>query len=161
MRRTRSVVLFSVAAPLILMQLLASGCSISGLTGTDGGTGTASGFNLAPQVVLTVDVQRGVAPLNVHFSSSGSADDGVIVRRQWDFGDGASSEEISPSHTFVATGEYTTTLTLTDNQGASASRGVVIAVTEQPIAVIEVDRTSAPTAPATFNFDGSGIVCAG
>jgi WD40 repeat protein len=131
------------------MQAVPSGC----LPGGGGGTPL---FNLPPTVVLTADLQRGVAPLTVLFSSSGSTDDGVIVQRLWDFGDGVgTSQEISPTYTFRTTGDYTVTLTLLDDQGARASDSIIIYVTERPVAIIAVDRTEAENAPATFNFDGS------
>jgi WD40 repeat protein len=133
------------------MQLIPSSC----VTTPSGGGGTPL-FNLPPTVVLTSDVDRGVAPLTVFFSSSGSTDDGVIIRRDWDFGDSAgTSQEISPTYTYVNTGAYTVRLTLTDDQGLTASRSLIIYVTLRPVAIIEVDRTTAETAPAVFNFDGS------
>jgi len=151
MRRPRSITLFGLAAPLLLMQTTPSGCLSDGTGG-----GGSPLFNLPPTAVLTSDVQRGVAPLKVYFSSSGSSDDGVIVRREWDFGDGVgTSQEISPTYTFQSNGIFTVRLTLTDDRGATSSTTIVISVTERPIAIIAVDRTTAETAPATFEFDGS------
>ena len=150
MRRPRSVILLGIAAPLMLMQSSLTSCLTS-----DGG-GTTPLFDLPPTVALTSDVQRGVAPLTVFFSSSGSTDDGVIVKRLWDFGDTVgTSQEISPTYTFTQTGTYTVRLTLTDDQGLTSSNTIAISVTPRPEAIITVDRTSAETAPATFNLDGS------
>ncbi len=112
-------------------------------------------FNLPPTPVITVDLTSGVAPLAVQFDSSGSTDDGFIVSRNWDFADGTGSQEIAPKHTFQSTGEFQVTLTLTDDQGASASRTRTIRVTEAPVAIISVDRTVADTAPATIIFDAT------
>ncbi len=139
------------AVPFGLLAILPvqNGC----VTGSDGGVGGI--FNSPPIVIVTADRVRGIAPLVVRFDSSSSTDDGIIVSRAWDFGDGGTSVEISPTHTFTATGEYTVSLTLTDDQGGSASNTLVISVTEAPVPVIEVDRTTAPSAPATFTFDGS------
>ncbi len=122
-----------------------------------GGSGGERGFvfNLPPSVVLTADVTRGVAPLEVRFSSAGSTDDGVIVQRIWDFGDGTTSVEVSPTHTYTANGVYTVKLTLVDDGGASNSKQLTITVSERPIAVINVDATVALQPPATFRFDAS------
>ncbi|MCG3128665.1 MAG: hypothetical protein CHACPFDD_03554 [Phycisphaerae bacterium] len=144
----------SAAGTAIL--LFATGIFMGGCPG--GGVPTGGGgfvFNLPPVVVLSADLVRGIAPLTVQFNSGASTDDGLIVRREWDFGDDQSSREIAPRHTFVNTGEYTVRLTVTDDEGASTTRSVVISVTIAPIASLVVDRTSAPTAPALFNFDAS------
>jgi WD40 repeat protein len=107
---------------------------------------------------MSADVSRGIAPLVVQFDSGGSTDDGLIISRIWDFGDGQTSSEISPRHTFTGTGEFETTLTLVDDQGGRTRRSIIISVTLAPIARIGVDRTSANSAPAVFNFDASDSV---
>ena len=54
--------------------------------------------------------------------TDGSADsDGTVSGWQWNFGDGSSSSQRNPSHTYAAGGEYTVTLTVTDNLGAQGS----------------------------------------
>ncbi|MFH1746637.1 MAG: PKD domain-containing protein [Planctomycetota bacterium] len=153
MRTRRSLVLISLAIPLTLLQFDLSGC----LPGTGGGGGGGGGvlFNVPPTVVLSADVVRGIAPLTVRFSSSGSTDDGLIVSRLWNFGDNQTSRDISPVHAFQSTGDYTVKLTLTDDLGASSTRSVIISVTEAPVAVINVDRDFAESAPAIFNLDAS------
>ena len=150
MRNAHSVVPFGLVSIILLVLAGPVGCTPNSGTG---GTGTL--FNPPPTVALTIDVDRGVAPLTVQFSSAGSTDNGVIVQRLWNFGDGGTSQEISPSHTYTVTGNFVAQLTLTDDQGASASKTVTIIVAEQPVAIIRVDRTSALSAPAVFNFDGS------
>lgn len=136
---------------LLLATVLISVAGCPGM-GTGGGGGIA---NLPPTVALTADVQRGVAPLPVRFSSSGSTDDGVIISRDWNFGDGETSQEIAPLHIYTTTGEFVVTLTLTDDQGVSSSRTLDMSVTERPVAVISVDQTSAASAPAQIQFDGA------
>lgn len=55
---------------------------------------------------------------DVDFDSTGSTDpDGTIVSWLWDFGDTNSSSAENPSHTYAADGDYTVTLTVTDNMG--------------------------------------------
>jgi serine protease len=50
-----------------------------------------------------------------------STDDGTIVGRSWDFGDGTISTQTNPSHTYLAAGTYNVTLTVTDNGGLTDS----------------------------------------
>lgn len=153
MHYRRPTVLFAFAIPAILLQVDLSGCFQ-----TDGGTGGGSGtgFNLPPTPVISTDVVRGVVPLTVRFSSSTSSDDGLIISRLWDFDDGQTSRDISPTHTFTATGNYDVQLTLVDDRGVSATRTLTVSVTEAPIAAIRVDRTAAEFAPAVIAFDASG-----
>jgi RHS repeat-associated protein len=49
------------------------------------------------------------------FLDRSSDADGSIVQWSWDFGDGGSSGERNPTHTFSAAGDYTVSLTVTDN----------------------------------------------
>lgn len=64
----------------------------------------------------------GTVNVAVSFSSAGSDDpDGVIETYLWDFGDGQTSAEANPSHTYTAAGNYTVTLTVTDNSGLTDS----------------------------------------
>lgn len=48
--------------------------------------------------------------------------DGTIVEWSWNFGDGTTSSEAHPTHTFAAPGDYAVSLTVTDNSGLSHTR---------------------------------------
>jgi hypothetical protein len=54
---------------------------------------------------------------SVTFIDQSSDSDGHIVAWRWDFGDGTSSVEQSPDHAYPRPGDYTVTLTVTDNLG--------------------------------------------
>lgn len=151
----RRVMLF---ASFVSVTALAAGL-MAGCPGGTGTGGTGGGvFNLPPNVTLTATPTTGILPLTVSFSSSESTDDGLIVSRQWDFGDGSTSQQISPVHTYQTTGTFTVTLTITDdgNPPLSSTRTTTIQVTEAPIARIALNANSAEEAPATFSFDASG-----
>lgn len=158
-RRTDLVV--GVLGLTSLLWAVSSGCvplpigSNLGGVGASGAVPTLGGSNLPPIAIITASLTGGVAPLEVSFSSDQSTDDGLIVSRQWDFGDGSTSLEISPTHTFQTTGTFTVTLTLTDNLGVQSSATIDITVSEAPVAVITADRTTADNAPATIVFSGS------
>ncbi len=67
--------------------------------------------------------------LSCGYDGSTSSDpDGVITGYHWDFGDGSTSNEVAPTHTYAANGTYHVTLTVTDDndQSASSSRDPVI-----------------------------------
>ncbi len=56
----------------------------------------------------------------VEFDGSGSSDpDGTIVSYAWDFGDGSTSTDESPTHTYTSAGTFDVTLTVTDDGGAT------------------------------------------
>lgn len=57
----------------------------------------------------------------VPFKDTSSDQDGTIVSWAWDFGDGATSTLEDPVHTYAANGTYNVSLTVTDNDGNSAS----------------------------------------
>jgi DNA/RNA endonuclease G (NUC1) len=63
------------------------------------------------------------------FNASGSLDpNGTIVSYSWSFGDGATGEGVSPSHTYLQDGVYDVTLTATDNDGLVTTTTVPIVV---------------------------------
>jgi RHS repeat-associated protein len=60
--------------------------------------------------------------------------DGQIVSWSWNFGDGTTSGERHPAHTFPAPGDYIVTLTVTDDSGLTSTRQMLyhVATTLQP-----------------------------
>ena len=77
------------------------------------------------------------------FTDASSDPDGNVVGWRWDFGDGTSSIDRSPSHTFPTGGSYTVTLTVTDDGGATDASSATVAVQAPP------PGNQAPT--ASFN----------
>jgi PKD repeat protein/murein DD-endopeptidase MepM/ murein hydrolase activator NlpD len=57
--------------------------------------------------------------LDCNFTDTSTDGDGSITARDWDFGDGNSSTAQNPSHSYVTSGDYTVSLTVTDNDGDS------------------------------------------
>jgi len=86
--------------------------------------------NRPPTVAISASTTNGEAPLPVEFTSTVSDADGdTPITYAWDFGDGATSTEASPSHTYTTPGRYVVELTATDARGARTSRTLEIVVT--------------------------------
>ncbi|WP_086543663.1 DUF4082 domain-containing protein, partial [Algoriphagus antarcticus] len=84
----------------------------------------------APIAVASATPQTGMAPLLVVFSSEGSTDNVAIASYTWNFGDGTSSTEANPSHTYATAGTYSVSLTVTDAEGLSDAETIQLAVFE-------------------------------
>jgi len=53
------------------------------------------------------------------FTDASSDPDGDVVRWQWDFGDGSTSDQAEPLHVYPGPGTYEVTLVVTDEDGAT------------------------------------------
>ncbi|WP_431729896.1 ThuA domain-containing protein [Verrucosispora sp. TAA-831] len=83
----------------------------------------------APIAVASAEPTSGPAPLTVEFSSAGSRDpDGGVLTYSWAFGDGGTSTEANPTHTYAEAGNYTAQLTVTNPNGRTAVANVPVTV---------------------------------
>ena len=57
--------------------------------------------------------------------------DGAVESRHWDFGDGTTSADQNPSHTYGSAGMYDVVLTVTDSAGQSHSDTLLMAFLSQ------------------------------
>ncbi|MBI4819640.1 MAG: right-handed parallel beta-helix repeat-containing protein [Deltaproteobacteria bacterium] len=103
----------------------------------------------------------------VTFSAAGSTDaDGTIVNYRWDFGDGAIGSGSTVSHTYSTGGDFNVTLTVTDDDGATAVDGTTARITggsdtSPPVVVhspVANGQTAGTTVPVSAQItDASGI----
>ncbi|MFH1392230.1 MAG: TIGR03790 family protein, partial [bacterium] len=78
---------------------------------------------------LTVTTASGQSPLTVGFTAQAQDPDGIIASYFWSFGDGETSIQQNPSHTYNNAGSYIAILTVYDNSGAISTRNTTIVVT--------------------------------
>jgi len=77
-------------------------------------------LNNPPVASFTVDTSSGDAPLTVAFTDTSTDSDGTISGWLWSFGDGeGTSTSQNPSHEYTTPGNFSVTLTATDNDGAT------------------------------------------
>ncbi|MCC6840675.1 MAG: PQQ-dependent sugar dehydrogenase [Flavobacteriales bacterium] len=81
---------------------------------------------IRPTAVVIASVQQGLVPFSSSLDGTQSMDNGTVVSYQWDFGDGTTATGAVVNKTFTETGEYQVKLTVTDNDGLSASTVAVI-----------------------------------
>ncbi|PRX47279.1 uncharacterized protein DUF1349 [Prauserella shujinwangii] len=100
--------------------------------------------NRRPVAQASATPSSGVAPLEVTFSSEGSHDpEGTELSYAWTFGDGGTSAEAAPVHTFTANGTYNVQLQVTDTTGKTGTTNLTVTV-----------GNTAPTVELTAPPDG-------
>ena len=120
--------------------------------------------NRPPTAESSAVPREGAAPLVVNFSSSGSADpEGNPLTYLWNLGDGATSTEANPAHTYTEPGQYAVTLTVSDGNVNGSSTPLLISVGNKPVAEIlsptdsvffHADETIFVSGDATDSEDG-------
>src|SRR2546425_7000740 len=146
----------TAASHSVQLNSVPSNCSVSEAnpqTVTVPASGTAqASFTItcaAPNQPPTAAFTSSCSGLTCSFTDQSADPDGSVTNWLWDFGDGATSNTRNPSHPYAAGGDYTVTLTVTDNQGAPSA---------------SVTHTASPRAPnqpptAAFTSSCSGLTC--
>jgi PKD repeat protein len=99
-----------------------------------------------PNTTPTAGFAPSCAGLDCTFDSSSSIDpDGTIVSYAWSFGDGGSSTDAAPSHSYDEAGTYDVSLTVVDDRGASNTKTTGVTVVD-------------PDATATVGFRAAASV---
>lgn len=108
-------------------------------------------------VDFSADVTLGLAPLTVQFTDLSPGPG--ITGWAWEFGDGQTSSERNPQHTYQSPGTYTVRLTIQSPGGpASLTRSDFITV-RSPHVGFSADVTAGP-APLTVKFTDESLVAA-
>lgn len=105
---------------------------------------------IAPGVTVTITAQpsSGPLPLEVKFNSTVTNYGGSLTYA-WTFGDGGTSTEASPTHTYSKAGNYLVNVTVTDSEdrsGISNTLTIRVSSSVNPVATISssVDHGSGP-----------------
>lgn len=132
------------------------------VTDNDGATSSATEsvtiMNAAPTASFTVSVDLRTVTVD---ASASSDPDGSIVSYAWDWGDGTTGAGVMATHIYSpAGGAFTITLTVTDNDGATASttKSVTITPNLAPVAsftLSSADLVASVDASASSDSDGT------
>ncbi|MDB3979972.1 PKD domain-containing protein [Candidatus Marinimicrobia bacterium] len=119
----------------VRVDMLAKRSDGSMAAGTHGrGMFFSTGFtSTAPlNAAFTPDKTSGVFPLTISFNDRST---GSPSTWSWDFGDGTTSTDQSPSHTYTAAGKYNVSLSISDgtNSDSTTKNEIVWATAEQDI----------------------------
>jgi outer membrane protein OmpA-like peptidoglycan-associated protein/opacity protein-like surface antigen len=96
-------------------------------------TSTASVTASCPplQATASANPPGGDTPLSVKFQASSTGGCGAVTYA-WNFGDGATSNEQNPTHTYATAGTMSPTLTVTDSKGVAVKQETPAIVTKAP-----------------------------
>jgi PKD repeat protein len=135
--------------------------------------------NLPPLAVVTGPSGAVLEGSAASFSAAGTTDPGVldVLTYRWNFGDGSSATGPQTSHAYADNGVYSTTLTVTDDAGASSVASVSVAIdnanptiSPNPNIIVDegdnvtIDFSATATDPGTadtltyeWDFNGDGL----
>ena len=117
-------------------------------------TVTITATNTAPVANIVASVTDGLYPLEVSCDASGSSDaNGDALTYAWDFKDGTTSTQVSPTHTFAA-GTYDVTLIVSDGVLADTATVAITATNAAPVASA-LASTTQRQAPYGIDFSAS------
>jgi PKD repeat protein len=104
--------------------------------------------SVPPVASFTAEPGSGYVPLEVTFTDTSTN----ATSWSWDFGDGNTSADQNPQHTYISTGNYTVRLTAANSAGSDTAEDSVTVIMPDPPAA---DFTASPTSgdnPLTVQF---------
>lgn len=106
--------------------------------------------NTAPEASFTFDVNK--TSNVVKFTDASTDADGDTLTYSWDFGDGNTSTEQNPEHTYVEEGSYTVVLTVSDGTDTDEYTAIVDTAPTMPTASFTYVPTADITTTTQVNF---------
>lgn len=111
--------------------------------------------NQPPQAALNVFPQNGKVPLQITYNASGSFDpDGNISSYQVFFGDGATAQTPTGTHTFATDLNYQVLLIVKDNLGLADTANVPVRVSTPPTASLKITPETGGPIPLKLVVSG-------
>jgi PKD repeat protein len=101
-------------------------------------TGYITVTNIAPVADFGGSPTIGPVGMTVSFNDAST---GVVTTRLWDFGDGQTSTLTNPTHTYATHGDFTVSLTATNDGGSNTKTRTNFVSTKYPIQVADFTGT--------------------
>lgn len=101
-----------------------------------------------PELAITLDSFLGCVPFTIDLEDNSTISSGSIASMDWDWGDGSTTNSLSPDHTYTAAGDYSIKVTAVSDRGCEDSINLArdVTVFENPTA----DFTWSPDEPSTI-----------
>ena len=130
------------------------------VTDNNGSTATATSTktvsNRPPVASFTENATTVLTEEIIRFDASSSEDsDGYIISYLWDFGDGTTAFGVKVNHAYEDDGVYTVTLTVIDDDGATASTSAVKTVSNRPPVASFTENATEVEKGEVIHFDAS------
>jgi len=110
------------------------------VTDNDGYTDTTTQSltiqNLPPTAGFTYSPESPTVQQNLSFTEQSEDPEGKTLFYLWDFGDGSTSTERNPIHSYAESGTYTVKLTVTDDEEATDAYSVTITIIKNSSSLI-------------------------
>lgn len=133
----------------------------------DKDTCTITVNNVKPIAEFKVSPDKGDVTTEFKFSSTSYDTDGSITKIYWDFGDGVTSDESSPSHQYKTSGTFKVSLVVQDDDGMDSiafTKEIIlsnlppVAIAESSMSNAEVDEEITFDASKSYDLDGKIIL---
>ncbi|MBE7173470.1 MAG: PKD domain-containing protein [Williamsia sp.] len=107
-----------------------------------------------PLVSFKASDTTGCFPLNVQFTDLSTPGSGSITNWEWDFGDGFTSSEANPVHSYTALGNYNVSLRTTNSNGCitTLSKQEYVRVTSGVLAGFSFTAPNSCRPPTSISF---------
>lgn len=112
---------------------------------------------IPPRVSANSTPAVGEPPLRAQLGANATDEDGKIVSYAWDFGDGTKGTGAATSHTYARPGRYAARVTVTDDDGLTASATTNIDVADVAAAPPSRPQQRIVLQGITFPFDSAEI----